>query len=75
MNAPEISGDRIREPEYPAYDPWAVVSVVIHDLATHAVKSRFGDLSGAAIIAADLLEALGVRPVIPEDDAGRDGAR
>jgi hypothetical protein len=63
---------QLREPAHPAADPWSVVSVIIHDLASHAIKSSYGpdaDFGRAAIAAARLLEALGVQPLIRDDDA------
>ena len=58
-----------REPARPQSDPWGVVKVVMHDLSSHGIKSRFSpeaDL-GEAARAAELLEALGVAAVVPDD--------
>jgi hypothetical protein len=57
-------------PRYPVYDPWALLGVVLNDLAVHNVKREFGDLPEAVQHTADLLASLGVEPVIPEDDDG-----
>jgi hypothetical protein len=60
----------LREAAHPQCDPWAVVTLVMHDLSAHGVKSRYGpetDLGEAAQHAALLLEALGVAAVIPDD--------
>lgn len=60
----------MREPARPQYDPWGVVNVVMHDLSSHGVKSRFGpeaNLGEAAQHAAALLESLGVTPAVPDD--------
>ena len=43
----------------------------MHDLARDGIKSRFGDetdLGEAVTAAAALLEALGVAPVVPDDE-------
>ena len=60
-----------REPAHPQADPWSVVTVIMHDLSAHGIKSRYGseaDLGEAAGHAAALLEALGVAAVIPDDE-------
>ncbi len=53
----------------PTFDPWAVVTLVMQELARTGVKSRFtGQETGAAKTAADaLLTAFGVAPVTPPD--------
>jgi hypothetical protein len=56
-------------PRIPQCDPWAVVNLVMHDLSSHGIKSRYGaetDLGEAARHAALLLEALGVAAVTGE---------
>jgi hypothetical protein len=58
-------------------DQWSIVDLVTHDLSRRGIKSRFGpeaDLRAAAHAAAQLLEALGVRPVVPPDDSAVPGA-
>lgn len=60
-----------REPARPHADPWSVVTVIMHDLSSHGIKSRYGpeaDLGAAAQHAAALLEALGVAAVVPDDE-------
>jgi hypothetical protein len=65
-------------PGGPSYNPWGVVRLVTRELARDGVKSRFGaeaDLSEVVGHAAELLEALGVVPVVPaDDDAGLSAA-
>jgi hypothetical protein len=62
---------RLREPAHPSADPWAIVHVIVADLAAHGIKSRFGaeaDFGQAATAAAALLSALDVRPLVRDDD-------
>jgi hypothetical protein len=62
---------------YASCDQWSVVDLVTHDLSLRGIKSRFGrevDLRAAAQAAAQLLKALGVRPVGPGDDSAVHGA-
>lgn len=52
-------------------DPWSIVDLVTYDLARRGVKSQFGseaDFSAAMQAATQLLEALGVQPVVLADD-------
>jgi len=71
VSAPEITDPgRLRTPQHPAADPWSVVHLIVSDLAAHGVKTRFGpeaDFGAAAQAAAEILIALGVRPVVPDD--------
>jgi len=63
---------RFREPGRPQCDPWSVVTVIMHDLSAHGVKSAYGpeaNLGEAAQHAALLLEALGVAAVVPDDES------
>jgi hypothetical protein len=60
----------MREPARPQCDPWTVVNVVLHDLASHGVKNHYGaeaSLGGAVMAAAALLESLGVAAVVADD--------
>jgi hypothetical protein len=72
VNGVEITDlERLREPEHPAADPWGIVHVVAHDLSAHGIKSRFGseaDFGHAAVAAAGLLSALGVQPLVSDDE-------
>jgi hypothetical protein len=61
----------LREPAHPQCDPWSVVTLVMHDLSAHGIKSAYReetDLGAAVQHAAALLEALGVAPVVPDDE-------
>jgi hypothetical protein len=75
--APQI---RLPQPDPgPSCDPWSIVRAVTRDLARAGVKTRFGadtDLTAACGHAAQLLDALGVAPVVPadDDDPGLSGA-
>jgi hypothetical protein len=58
---------------FPAFDPWAIVNLVMRELAAENVKTRFGsetDLGEAARAAGELLAAFGVASVVPDDDEG-----
>jgi len=69
VSAVDVDGGRLREPEHPSADPWSVVHLIVSDLASHGVKSRFGaeaDFGAAAVAAAELLTALGVTPVLAD---------
>jgi hypothetical protein len=60
----------VREPARPQCDPWSVVTMVMHDLSAHGIKSVYGPeaVLGAAVqAAAALLESLGVAAIVPED--------
>jgi hypothetical protein len=62
----------VREPSRPKADPWGVVTVVMHDLSAHGIKSHYGSeaVLGAAVqAAAALLESLGVAAVVPDDES------
>ncbi len=59
-----------REQAAPHAAPWGIVTLVMHDLSSHGIKSRYGsetDLGEAAQHAAALLEALGVAAVVPDE--------
>jgi hypothetical protein len=61
----------MREPARPQCDPWSVVTFVMHDLAAHGIKTRFGgeaSLGGAVMAATALLESLGVAAIITDDE-------
>jgi hypothetical protein len=71
VSGPQIGPSASREPEHPHADPWGIVHLVMHDLAAHGIKSRFGDEADTATAvraAALVLDALGIRPRIPDDD-------
>jgi hypothetical protein len=60
-----------RESARPQADPWSVVTVIMHDLSAHGIKSAYReetDLGAAVQHAAALLEALGVAPVVADDE-------
>lgn len=72
MSAVDVDAGRLREPEHPSADPWSVVHLIVSDLASHGVKSRFGaeaDFGAAVAAAAGLLTALGVTPAVPDGGA------
>ena len=54
----------------PTYDPFAVINLVIGELARQKVKSRFtgAQLSAAATASEHLLTVLGVTPCTSADD-------
>lgn len=57
-------------PAEPPCDPWSIVDLVTNDLSRRGIKTRFGaesDLVGAARSAAQLLQALGLRPISPDE--------
>jgi hypothetical protein len=62
----------MREPARPQADPWSVVTFVMHDLAAHGIKNRYGpetSLQGAVMAATALLESLGVAAVVEDDES------
>jgi hypothetical protein len=62
---------RLRVPVHPVADPWSIVHPVMSDLAAHGVKSSYGpdaDFGAAAAAAASLLTAMGVYPLVRDDD-------
>ncbi len=64
----DVSRLPVPEPPVAQLDPWILVARVMHDLARDAIKSTFttARTSDAVRAAVELLEALGVRPAVPD---------
>jgi hypothetical protein len=54
--------DQPRESHDETYNPWSIVNLVFHHLADQGLHPVLGGTGDPGIPAAELLEALGIRP-------------
>jgi hypothetical protein len=50
------------EPQYETFNPWSIVNLVFHHLADNGLHPILGTTGDPGKPAAELLEALGIRP-------------
>lgn len=61
MSNSEVPVDR-GDDQAETFNPWSIVNLVFHHLASHGLHPVLGATGDPAVPAAELLQALGIRP-------------